>query len=631
MTTTTDTATAGPPAAAGAAPADAAGGEYTHRQIMTILSGLLLGMFLAALDQSIVGTSIRTIADDLHGLSIQAWVTTAYLITSTITTPIYGKLGDLYGRKKLFLFAITLFVIGSAACSFANSMYMLAGLRALQGLGAGGLFTLVLAIIGDIVSPRERAKYTGYFMAVFATSSVLGPVAGGLFAGQDSILGITGWRWVFLVNVPIGILALFVVTKNLHLHHVRREAHIDWWGAVSLVVALVPLLTVAEQGRTWGWGAGRSITCYAVGAIGIVAFVLVERAMGEDALIPLRIFRLRAAAVVISASVVVGAGMFGAITVLPQYMQIVHGASPTQAGLMMVPMVIGMMSAGIATGQITSRTGTIRIFPIVGTALAGVAMLALSRVGADTSLLWVMLGMLFLGLGLGQCMQPLTIIVQNAVPPREIGVATSSATFFRQLGGTIGVAVFLSLLFSTLSDNIASAFKSAGPSIARAAAAGDIPKTTLNNQVLAGLRDPSQGGGVFSAVQDDSSIIGRMDPALSHPFKVAFADSMSLVLLCGGIIMLLGFLVLMLMPDVTLRSTSASAAARAEHSAGQAGPSAPPVDGDEAADAPTAPGGPGTAAPAGGLHRADAPVRSEDAPVSSGGGRHVRYAEERDS
>jgi EmrB/QacA subfamily drug resistance transporter len=539
-------------------------GEYTHAQILTILSGLLLGMFLAALDQSIVGTSIRTIADDLHGLSIQAWVTTAYLITSTITTPIYGKLGDLYGRKKLFLFAITLFIIGSAACSFANSMYMLAALRAVQGLGAGGLFTLVLAIIGDIVSPRERAKYTGYFMAVFATSSVLGPVAGGLFAGQDTILGITGWRWVFLVNVPIGIAALFVVTRNLHLHHVRHEARIDWWGASSLVVALVPLLTVAEQGREWGWGSGRALTCYAIGAVGVVVFLLAERAMGDDALIPLRIFRLRAAAVVIGASVIVGAAMFGAITVLPQYMQIVHGASPTEAGLMMLPMVVGMMSAGIAVGQITSRTGKIRIFPIMGSGLAAVAMIALSFVGADTSLLWVMAGMLFLGLGMGQCMQPLTIIVQNAVPPREIGVATSSATFFRQLGGTLGVAVFLSLLFSTLGENIQSAFKSAAPGIQKAAAAGDIPHTDLNDQVLAGLQGKGQGGGVFASVQDDSSIISRMAAVVAHPFKVGFADSMSLVLLCGGSLMAVAFLVLLLMPKVELRTTSASAAARAD-------------------------------------------------------------------
>jgi EmrB/QacA subfamily drug resistance transporter len=606
-TTTPGTTPASTPGAVPPPATEGADGEYSHAQILTILSGLLLGMFLAALDQSIVGTAIRTIADDLNGLSIQAWVTTAYLITSTITTPIYGKLGDLYGRKKLFLFAITLFIFGSAACSFATSMYMLAALRAVQGLGAGGLFTLVLAIIGDIVSPRERAKYTGYFMAVFATSSVLGPVAGGLFAGQASIIGITGWRWVFLVNVPIGIAALFVVTKNLHLHHVRRESRIDWWGATSLVVALVPLLTVAEQGREWGWGSGRALLCYAIGAAGVIAWLLVERAMGDDALIPLRIFRIRAAAVVIGGGVIVGAGMFGAITVLPQYMQIVHGASPTKAGLMMVPMVVGMMSAGIAVGQITSRTGAIRIFPILGSALAGVAMLALSRVGADTSLLWVMVGMLFLGLGLGQCMQPLTIIVQNAVPPTEIGVATSSATFFRQLGGTLGVAVFLSLLFSTLGDNISSAFKSAAPEISKAAAAGQIPHTAVNDQVLAGIRNPGQGGGVFTAVQNDSSIINRMSAVVAHPFKVGFADSMSLVLLCGGCMMLLAFAVLLLMPDVELRKTSASAAARAEHDAGQSGPSAPPVDPQ----------------PRGGAHRADVPVVTGDAPVDRPRGRHV--------
>jgi EmrB/QacA subfamily drug resistance transporter len=585
-------------------------GDYTHAQILTILSGLLLGMFLAALDQSIVGTAIRTIADDLNGLSVQAWVTTAYLITSTITTPIYGKLGDLYGRKKLFLFAITVFIFGSAACSFATSMLMLAGLRALQGLGAGGLFTLVLAIIGDIVSPRERAKYTGYFMAVFATSSVLGPVAGGLFAGQSSILGVTGWRWVFLVNVPIGIAALFVVTRNLHLHHQRREARIDWWGAVSLVVALVPLLTVAEQGREWGWASGRAITCYAIGAVGLLALWLVERAMGDDALIPLRIFRLRAAAVVIAASVVVGAGMFGAITVLPQYMQIVHGASPTEAGLMMLPMVVGMMTAGIVVGQITARTGAIRIFPIFGSALAAVAMLALSRVGADTSLLWVMTGMLFLGLGIGQCMQPLTIIVQNAVPPSEIGVATSSATFFRQVGGTLGVAIFLSLLFSTVGDNIASAFKAAAPGIQKAASSGQIPHTQLNEQVLSGLRGHGQGGGVFASVQDDSSIIGKMSSVLGHPFKVGFADSMSLVLLCGGCFMLVAFAVLLLMPSVELRATSASAAVRAEHDAGRTGPSAPPLDTEEAR--------------AGGAHRAQVAVVVGDPPAEPATGKHVR-------
>lgn len=599
--TSSRAASAGPTGPAPAA--DPEQGDYTHAQILTILSGLLLGMFLAALDQSIVSTSIRTIADDLQGLSAQAWVTTAYLITSTITTPIYGKLGDLYGRKKLFLFAITLFIIGSAACSFATSMWNLAALRAVQGLGAGGLFTLVLAIIGDIVSPRERAKYTGYFMAVFATSSVLGPVAGGLFAGQDSILGVTGWRWVFLINVPIGIAALFVVTRNLHLHHVRREARIDWMGATSLVVALVPLLTVAEQGREWGWGSGRSLAAYVVGAVGVAAFVLAERRMGDDALIPLRIFRLRAAAVVIGASVIVGAAMFGAITVLPQYMQIVHGASPTKAGLMMLPMVMGMMSAGIVTGQITSRTGSIRIFPIIGSGMAGVSMIALSFVSADTDLLWVMGGMVFLGLGLGQCMQPLTIIVQNAVPPREIGVATSSATFFRQLGGTLGVAIFLSLLFSTLGENIRTALTSAGPELQRAAADGSIPQNAVDGQVLDALQ--GGGGGVLSSVQDDSSVISRMSDVVAHPFQVGFADSMSLVLLGGGIVMLLAFLILNLLPAVELRSTSASAAARAESAAGAG---APPGTGAAAAAATAA-------------HRADADADAGAPPVARG--RHV--------
>ena len=534
-------------------------------------------MFLAALDQSIVGTAIRTIADDLNGLSVQAWVTTAYLITSTITTPIYGKLGDLYGRKKLFLFAITLFILGSAACSFANSMYMLAALRAVQGLGAGGLFTLVLAIIGDIVSPRERAKYTGYFMGVFATSSVLGPVAGGLFAGPGHdprdhrlALGVPGQR------------------ADRHRRAVRGDPQ-----------PAPPPRAARRRGSTggarcpssWRWyrcsrwpsraasGAGAPVArspATPSAPSGVLAFVLAERAMGDDALIPLRIFRLRAAAVVIGASVIVGAAMFGAITILPQYMQIVHGASPTKAGLMMLPMVVGMMSAGIGVGQITSRTGKIRIFPIIGSAMAGVAMISLSFVGADTNLAWVMGGMVFLGLGIGQCMQPLTIIVQNAVPPGEIGVATSSATFFRQLGGTLGVAVFLSLLFSTLGRNIKNAFQDAAPGIQKAAAAGDIPHTGVNDQVLAGLHGGSQSGGVFASVQDDSSIINKMSGVIAHPFKVGFADSMSLVLLSGGAIMLVAFLILLLMPKVELRTTSASAAARAE--AAQKAPAEPPSE-----------------------------------------------------
>ena len=544
------------------APSD---GEYTHSQIMRILMGLLMGMFLAALDQTIVSTAIRTIGDELHGLSMQAWVTTAYLITSTIATPIYGKLGDLYGRKKLFLFAITVFVIGSFACAFATSMTMLAIFRAVQGIGAGGLFTLALAIIGDIVPPRERAKYTGYFMATFATSSVLGPVIGGLFAETSSIVGITGWRWVFLVNVPLGIAALFVVSRTLHLHHVRREARIDWWGAAALVVALVPLLTVAEQGRTWGWGSTNAIIAYVIGAIGVIAFYLAERAMGDDALIPLRIFRIRAVSVTIVASIIVGLGMFGAMMVLPLYMQIVHGASPMMSGLMMLPMVVGMMSMAMTSGFITAKTGHIRPFPIIGTAIAAIAMALLWTVDADTNLALVMAYMLVLGVGIGNCMQPLTLIVQNAVPPQEIGVATSAATFFRQLGGTLGVAVFLSILFSTVGDKISSAFKTAMPGI-QAAVAKD--PSLLQNPYNAGVLKGDTK--IMAQVQDDSSIISKMSDVVGHPFKVGFADSISQIFIAAAAVMFVGFLVTLLMPKVELRSQSAGAAMRQQAAEGGA-------------------------------------------------------------
>ncbi|HWC22109.1 MAG TPA: MDR family MFS transporter [Flexivirga sp.] len=547
------------PKAAAPAPAN---GEYSHRQILTILSGLLLGMFLAALDQTIVSTAIRTIADDLHGLSIQAWVTTAYLITSTITTPIYGKLGDLYGRKKLFIFAIGVFILGSAMCSFATSMYELAAFRAFQGIGAGGLMTLVLAIIGDLVPPRERAKYTGYFMATFGTSSVLGPVVGGFLAETNSFLGVTGWRWVFLVNVPIGIVAFFVVSATLHLPHVRREARIDWWGAAALVVALVPLLTVAEQGRGWGWTSSTSLICFAITVIGIAALIWIERAMGDDALIPLRIFRLRAASVTIVASVIVGIGMFGGITVLPLYMQIVHGASPMTSGLMMLPMVGGLMLAAIISGLITAKTGKIRGFPILGTLLATVGLVLLwLTVSADTSLAVVMAFMFVTGFGLGNCMQPLTLIVQNAVPPREIGVATAAATFFRQTGGTLGVAIFLSILFSTVGDKIKDALGAAvkaDPSLASPA----------NQKVL---------GKVAAQVQDDSNILQHVPANIAHPFKVGFADSMDLIFLCAAIVMFIGFLVLLLMPQVELRAQSASAAAASEASGGSAAARPEPV------------------------------------------------------
>lgn len=518
-----------------AARLDGAMPALTHKQILSVLSGLLLGMFLAALDQTVVSTAIRTIGDDLHGLSVQAWVTTAFLITSTISTPIYGKLSDIYGRKPLFLLAITIFVLGSTACAFATSMYMLAGSRAAQGIGAGGLMSMAFAIMADIIPPRERAKYQGYFMAVFGSSSVLGPLVGGFLAGQDTLLGLTGWRWIFLINVPLGILALFVVVRVLKVPHIPQPQRIDWGGAGSLVVGLVPLLLIAEQGRVWGWASPRAFACYLIGVGGLAAFLNTERRMGDAALLPLRLFRNGTFAIGSAQSFVIGMGMFGGVAIIPLYLQIVKGATPTEAGLLTLPMVVGIMSASALSGMYTSRTGKYRIFPIAGSCLLIIGYLALSRVGADTSLVYTDIGLLLIGSGLGLNMQTIILAMQNAVPPRDMGVATSSTTFFRSLGGTLGTAIFLSVLFSTLTANITGAFRDAG------------------------TRPTSPGN-----ILNDSAFLNTLTPEQAHPYEVGFSQSMSLVFLLVAGSLVICLILSIMMKEVPLRLTAGNQAAAEE-------------------------------------------------------------------
>ncbi|NHA67453.1 MDR family MFS transporter [Phycicoccus flavus] len=582
-------------------------GALSHRQIITILVGLMMGMFLAALDQTIVATSIRTIADDLHGLDQQAWATTAYLITATIVTPLYGKLGDIYGRKRLFLFAISIFIVGSALSSFATSMYGLAAFRAVQGMGAGGLMSLALAIIGDIVPPRERAKYQGYFLAVFGTSSVAGPVIGGFFAGADSILGLTGWRWVFLVNVPIGLAALVVVSRTLHLRHQRLDHRIDWAGAFLLSAALVPLLIVLEQGRTWGWTSTGAWIAYAVSAVAAVSFVAQELRMKEEAILPLTIFRNRTVGVSSLASVIIGVAMFGGLASLPLYLQIVKGASPTEAGLQLIPLVGGIMAGSISSGQIIARTGRYRIFPIIGSGLLVLGLFGFHFVQYDTPLWQTMIVMFFFGTGLGFNFQPLTLAVQNAVPAQQIGVATSTATTTRQLGGTIGTAIFLSILFSAVPDRISTAFQNvAGTQDFQAAVARGLqaPAGSADNQVASALQQAAQSGDTgataSSGVLSDSSFLSGLDPELAKPFLIGFSDAMDLVFLVGAIVMVAGFLVMLFLPNVELRGGSAyserneaAGRAAAERAAASAAPQAvgAAADDDQPADGPERPAG----------------------------------------
>lgn len=539
-----------------------------QREITLILTGLMAGMFLAALDQTVVGTAIRTIADDLNGLSLQAWATTAYLISATISTPIYGKLSDIYGRKPFFIGAISIFIAGSIACTFVQSMYQLAIFRAVQGLGAGGLMSLALTIIADIVPARQRAKYQGYFMAVFGTSSVLGPVLGGFFSGQSEIFAIAGWRWVFLINVPIGAIALFVVFKVLNLPHRRRQHRIDWLGALTLTLGVVPLLIVAEQGREWGWGSDGAIISYAIGVVGLMAFLLVETLMKDEALIPLRLFRDSTFTLSVVTGAIVGIGMFGGLAMVPQYLQIVKNFSPTEAGLMMLPMFFGLMIGSVLSGQITMRTGRYKIFPIVGTALMSGSLVLFATVGVDTPLWESLVYMAVFGLGLGNCMQTLTNAAQNAVPFEDMGSATASTTFLRQLGGALGVAVFLSVLFSTVRDNIFDAFGVATRSPEFVAAVRD-PEVIDNpaNQPFFNAIANNDADGVLA----DSSFLRTIDPVLARPFQVGFAESIDLVFLVGAVVVLVGFVVTWFIKEIPLRTQVYAQAAAAAAEAGSSG------------------------------------------------------------
>lgn len=428
--------------------------ERSHAEIMVVIGALMLAMLLSALDQTIVSTALPQIAIDLHGLNKYSWVATSYLLTSAIVTPIFGKLGDLFGRKKLFQVSIILFLVGSALCGLSQNMDQLVFFRALQGIGGGGLMSLVLAIVGDVIPPRQRGKYQGYFGGVFGIASVAGPLLGGFFASAHSIFGVTGWRWIFYINIPLGLIALSVIAARLHLPVFRRQHKIDYVGAMLMTVSVVTLLlTSVWAGVTYPWGSSQIIGLLATSVVFAVGFVLWERRASEP-IIPMTLFKNDIFRASVMLSVLTGIAMFATILYIPQYQQLVRGYSPTRSGLLMIPLVIGLLGASIISGRLITKFGRYKPFPIIGTLLLAFGMWLFSHVSLTTSQVELSAWMIVLGAGLGSFMQVATLAVQNSVKRSELGTATSSTTFFRSMGSALGGAIFGTVLISRLTHHL---------------------------------------------------------------------------------------------------------------------------------------------------------------------------------
>ena len=490
-----------------------------RRRVLVVIAALMLTMLLAALDQTIVSTALPTIVGDLGGLNHISWVVTSYLLAITIVTPLYGKLGDLYGRKVVLQGALVLFLIGSALCGLAQGMTELIVFRAIQGLGGGGLLVSAQATIGDVVSPRERGRYLGLFGAVFGVASVAGPLIGGFFTSHAS------WRWIFYINIPLGLAALVVLALALPSVTERRQHRIDYLGTVLLGVSLASLVLLTTLGGTsYDWGSALIVGLGVLSALALAGFVIVERTVPEP-ILPPALFSNRVFLVTSAMGFVVGFALFGALTYLPLFQQVVRGLSPTESGLQLIPLMVGVLTASIGSGQLITRTGRYKHFPIIGTAVASIGLLLLSGLERDTGTVEAGLFMLILGFGLGLVMQVLVLAVQNAVPYAQLGVATSAATLFRSIGGSLGTAILGAIFSNRLANELATA----------------LPSSPSAEGLSSGQINPAQLQALPAAVRDG--------------YIASFTDSLSLVFLIAAAVVAAAFVLSWLLEERPLRVT----------------------------------------------------------------------------